>query len=43
MDFVTRLPRSARGHDVVWVIVDRLAKSTYFLHVNLRISMTKWP
>ena len=41
MDFVTHLPRSVRGHDAVWVIVDRLTKSAHFLTVNLRISMAK--
>jgi len=39
--FVTHLPRSERGHDAVWVIVDRLTKSAHFLLVNLRISITK--
>ncbi|GKA59694.1 putative reverse transcriptase domain-containing protein, partial [Tanacetum coccineum] len=31
MDFVTKLPRSSSGHDTIWVIVDRLTKSAYFL------------
>ncbi|GKD13519.1 putative reverse transcriptase domain-containing protein [Tanacetum coccineum] len=31
MDFITKLPRSKSEHDSVWVIVDRLTKSTYFL------------
>ena len=31
MDFVTGLPRSTRGHDAIWVIVDRLTKTTHFL------------
>ncbi|GKE12602.1 putative reverse transcriptase domain-containing protein, partial [Tanacetum coccineum] len=31
MDFVTKLPRTSSGHDTIWVIVDRLTKSTQFL------------
>ncbi|GKC27748.1 putative reverse transcriptase domain-containing protein [Tanacetum coccineum] len=31
MDFITKLPRSKNGHDTIWVIVDRLTKSAYFL------------
>nr|GEX17870.1 putative reverse transcriptase domain-containing protein [Tanacetum cinerariifolium] len=31
MDFVTRLPRTPSGYDLIWVIVDRLTKSVYFL------------
>ncbi|GKE66958.1 putative reverse transcriptase domain-containing protein [Tanacetum coccineum] len=31
MDFVTKLPRTSGGHDTIWVIVDRLTKSAYFL------------
>ncbi|GJV13598.1 putative reverse transcriptase domain-containing protein [Tanacetum coccineum] len=31
MDFVTKLPRTSNGHDTIWVIVDRLTKSAYFL------------
>ncbi|GJT58065.1 putative nucleotidyltransferase, ribonuclease H [Tanacetum coccineum] len=30
-DFVTKLPRTARGNDTIWVIVDRLTKSAHFL------------
>ncbi|GJT58787.1 putative reverse transcriptase domain-containing protein [Tanacetum coccineum] len=30
MDFVTKLPKSPQGHDTIWVIVDRLAKSVIF-------------
>nr|GEU47785.1 retrotransposon protein, putative, Ty3-gypsy subclass [Tanacetum cinerariifolium] len=29
--FVTRLPRTSSGYDTIWVIVDRLTKSAYFL------------
>jgi len=41
MDFVTHLPRTLRGHDTIWVIVDRLTKSAHFLAMNLRMSMAK--
>jgi len=41
MDFVTHLPRSVRGHDAMWVIVDQLTKSAHFMPVNMRISMAK--
>ena len=33
MDFVTGLPRTLKGHNAVWVIVDRLTKSAYFLPI----------
>ena len=31
MDFVSSLPMTMRQHDIVWVIVDCLTKSVYFL------------
>nr|GEW87952.1 putative reverse transcriptase domain-containing protein [Tanacetum cinerariifolium] len=31
MDFVTGLPRTPSGYDLIWVIVDRLTKSAHFL------------
>nr|GEZ52038.1 putative reverse transcriptase domain-containing protein [Tanacetum cinerariifolium] len=34
MDFITKLPRSKNGHDTIWVIVDRLTKSTHFLAIR---------
>ncbi|GKB94014.1 putative reverse transcriptase domain-containing protein [Tanacetum coccineum] len=34
MDLVTKLPRSSSGYDAIWVIVDRLTKSAYFLPIR---------
>ncbi|KAJ0726162.1 putative nucleotidyltransferase, Ribonuclease H [Helianthus annuus] len=34
MDFITKLPRTPRGHDMIWVIVDRLTKSAHFLPIR---------
>ncbi|GJZ18701.1 putative reverse transcriptase domain-containing protein [Tanacetum coccineum] len=31
MDFITKLPKTISGHDTIWVIVDRLTKSTHFI------------
>ncbi|GJX76094.1 putative reverse transcriptase domain-containing protein [Tanacetum coccineum] len=39
MDFITKLPRSKSGHDTIWVIVDRLTKSAYFLATREDSSM----
>jgi len=41
MDFVTHLPRSVRGHDSIWVIVDRLTKCAHFLPINQKMSLDK--
>ena len=31
MDFMTGLPRTPKGHDAIWMIVDRLTKTAHFL------------
>jgi len=41
MDFVTHLPRSTKGHDSIWVIVDRLTKYAHFLPMNQKWSMDR--
>jgi hypothetical protein len=34
VDFITDLPRSNKGHDSIWVIVDRLTKVAHFIPVK---------
>lgn len=41
MDFVLGLPKSKKGSDFIWVIVDRLTKSALFLPVKMRDSVDK--
>ena len=39
MDFVTGLPMTKNNKDMIWVIVDRLTKSTHFLAVNQKTTV----
>nr|GEW93653.1 putative reverse transcriptase domain-containing protein [Tanacetum cinerariifolium] len=39
MDFITKLPKTSSGYDTIWVIVDRLTKSAYFLPMKENDSM----
>ncbi|VVA41697.1 PREDICTED: reverse mRNAase, partial [Prunus dulcis] len=41
MDFVFKLPRTSKGHDGIWVIVDRLTKSAHFLPIKETYSLTR--
>nr|GEW73275.1 reverse transcriptase domain-containing protein [Tanacetum cinerariifolium] len=41
MDFITKLPRTTSGYDLIWVIVDRLTKSAYFILVNEKFKMER--
>ncbi|GJU66206.1 putative reverse transcriptase domain-containing protein [Tanacetum coccineum] len=41
MDFVTKLPRTQRGNDTIWVIIDRLTKSAHFLSMRETDPMDK--
>ena len=42
MDFVTHFPRTQRRHDVVWVIMDLLTKSTLFLAVRMTFTLEEF-
>ncbi|GJS33532.1 putative reverse transcriptase domain-containing protein [Tanacetum coccineum] len=41
MDFISGLPRTPSGYDTIWVIVDRLTKSTHFLPMKKTNTMEK--
>ena len=42
MDFMTHFPRTHRRHDAVWVIVDRITKSAYFLVVRVTFTLEEF-
>ncbi|GKC02766.1 putative reverse transcriptase domain-containing protein [Tanacetum coccineum] len=41
MDFVTKLPKTSTGQDTIWVIIDRLTKSSHFPPIKETDSMEK--
>ena len=43
MNFVTGLPRTLGDNNVIWVIMDRLTKSTHFLPMKVNFSMDRLP
>ena len=34
MDFIVGLPQTLKGHDSIWVIIDRLNKVAYFIAIR---------
>lgn len=41
IDFITVMPRAARGYDMVWVIVDRLMISVHLISIRLTYTVEK--
>ncbi|WVZ70434.1 hypothetical protein U9M48_019105 [Paspalum notatum var. saurae] len=41
MDFIVGLPRTQKGYNSIWVVVDRLTKVAYFIPVNTTYSGAK--
>jgi len=41
MDFIVGLPRTQKGHDAIWVIVDRLTKVAHFIPVKTTFTVGK--
>jgi hypothetical protein len=42
MDFIVGLPMMARKFDSIWVIVDRLSKSTHFIPIHTNYNVQKY-
>ncbi|KAK9055581.1 hypothetical protein SSX86_026665 [Deinandra increscens subsp. villosa] len=38
MDLLTKLPKTAKGFDAIWVVVDRLTKSAHFIPIREKYS-----
>jgi transposase InsO family protein len=41
MDFIVGLPRTQKGYDLIWIIVDRLTKVAHFLPVRTTYSSAR--
>ena len=42
MDFMIRLPHTCKGHDAIWVNIDRMTKSTHFLLVKTTFNAAQY-
>ena len=42
MDFIIGLPKTPKGYDSIWVIVDKLTKSVYFIPIKTTYSVVQY-
>jgi hypothetical protein len=42
MDFITGFPKSSKGNNAIFVVIDRLSKVAHFLPVKESISASSW-
>ena len=42
MDFITGLPKTTKGFDSIWIIVDRLTKQAHFMPVKIVYSASTY-
>ena len=42
MDFIVGLSKTQKGYDLVWLIVDRLTKSAYFIPIKTTYSVAQY-
>jgi hypothetical protein len=42
MDFIVGLPKTAKGFDSIWVIIDRLTKIAHFLPVKKKYAVVAY-
>lgn len=41
MDFMTSLPKTSKGSDTIWVMVDRLTKLAHFILIKISYPLQK--
>jgi hypothetical protein len=42
MDFIVELPKTTKGFDSIWVIIDRLTKTAHFLPVKVKYQVVAY-